>query len=67
MWDVRDVGCVMWDVGRLLECGMLIYKMPPIMFVDADNNKNLVSTFSSCFLEYKKIKFSFKIIIIIRL
>ena len=31
MWDVRDVGCSgcgMWDVGCLLGCGMLIYKMP---------------------------------------
>ena len=31
MWDVRDVGCLgcgMWDVGCLLGCGMLIYKMP---------------------------------------
>ena len=31
MWDVQDVGCSgcgMWDVGCLLRCGMLIYKMP---------------------------------------
>ena len=31
MWDVRDMGCSgcgMWDVGCLLGCGMLIYKMP---------------------------------------
>ena len=37
MWDVRDVGCWgsgmfgMWDVGCLLGCGMLIYKMPKEM------------------------------------
>ena len=36
MWDVRDEdvqdvgssGCGMCDVGCLLGCGMLIYKMP---------------------------------------
>ena len=34
MWYVPDVGCSgcgmfgMWDVGCLLRCGMLIYKMP---------------------------------------
>ena len=34
MWDVQDVGClgcVMWDVGCLPGCGMLIYKMPNFM------------------------------------
>ena len=34
MWDVRGVGCSgcgMWDVGCLLGCGMLIYKMPKEM------------------------------------
>ena len=32
MSNVRDVvcsGCGMWDVGSLLGCRMLIYKMPP--------------------------------------
>ena len=31
MWDVQDLGysrCGMWDMGCLLKCGMLIYKMP---------------------------------------
>ena len=31
MLDVRDVecsGCGMWNVGCLLGCGMLIYKIP---------------------------------------
>ena len=36
MWDVRDVGCSgcgMWDVGCLLGCGMLIYKMLVLIYL----------------------------------
>ena len=34
MWDVLNVGCLgcsIWDVGCLLRCRMLIYKMPSFL------------------------------------
>ena len=35
MWDDEDVGCSeygMWDMGCLLGCEMLIYKMPKLFW-----------------------------------
>ena len=44
MWGVRDVGCSgcgMWDVGCLLGCGMLIYKMPALINITENTRKAL--------------------------
>ena len=37
IWDVRDMGCSrcgMWELGDLMKCEMLIYKIPSLTFWD---------------------------------
>ena len=57
MWDVRDVGCSgcgMWDLGCLLGCGMLIYKIPcQINFLNKIFHEPLFALFEALFEHWK--------------
>ena len=53
MWNVRDVKFSMWDAGCLPGCGMLIYKMPLVAGMEAD--EKLSAVVNELFLRERKL------------